>query len=91
MYDDIVGRGRLEPTQPPGEPFEVDCDIQFIPTVRGDSREFPQRVDMHCHLCVVSRVDSQPILEGDYTLRIDHDGTSEILRLKHLQGGWYLI
>ena len=62
MSEDIVGRGRLEPTQPPpGESFEVDCDIRFSSTVQGDSRGFPPSVDTRCDRCVVRRMDSQPI------------------------------
>ena len=90
MSEDIVGRGRLEPTQPPGESFEVDCDIRFSSTVQGDSRGFPPlRVDTRCDRCVVRRVDSQPIFDGYYILHIDHDGTSESLQLKRMIGGWY--
>ena len=91
MSEDIVGRGRLEATQPPppGESFEVDCDIRFSSTVPGDSRGFPPSVDTRCDRCVVRRVDSQPIPDGYYTLHIDHDGTSESLQLKRMYGGWY--
>ena len=74
MSEDIVGRGRLEPTQPLGESFEVDCDIRFSSTVQGDSSDFPPRVDIRCNRCVVRRMDSQPIPDGYYTLHIDHDG-----------------
>jgi hypothetical protein len=89
MSEDIVGRGRLEPTQPPGTSFEVDCDIRFSSTVQGDSRGFPPTVDTRCARCVVRRMDSQPIPDGLYTLHINHDGTSESLQLKRMNGGWY--
>jgi hypothetical protein len=89
MAEDISGRGRLEPTQPPGVSFEVDCDIRFSSTIEGDSRGFPPKVHIHCDRCVVRRADSQPIPDGYYILHIDHDGTSETLQLKCMSGGWF--
>ena len=69
MLDEIIGRGRLEPIQPTGELFDVDCNIRFSSTVQVTHEGFRPTVLRRCDRCVVRRVDSQPIPDGYYALQ----------------------
>jgi hypothetical protein len=86
MNEEIKGRGTLEATGTPGKSFPVDCDIMFARAFVTHPNGLAPRTDIICSLCVVRRADRQPIPDGYYTLRIDCEGTSEVLDLKYTGG-----
>jgi hypothetical protein len=86
MNEEIRGRGTLEATGTPEQSFPVDCDIMFARAFVTHPHGLSPQTDIICPICVVRRIDRQPIPNGHYTLRIDCEGTKEVLKLKCTEG-----
>jgi hypothetical protein len=86
MNQEIKGRGTLEAIGMPGQSFQVDCDIMFARAFVTHPSGLAPRTDIICSLCVVRRVDREPISDGHYTLRIDCGGIREVLELRCTEG-----
>src|ERR1700735_3830637 len=91
QHRDIIGLGNIEPTQPAGDSFRVECDIRFTVTFPTQASGLPTTARVHCHRCIVRRADSKPTPDGDYTLHIDRGGTTDMIKLRCLNGGWQSV